>query len=46
MFPIYLSIYPIYLSIPSIYLTIELATDLSLYLDTNLQSPACIWIED
>ena len=30
----------------SIYLTIELATDLSLYLDTNLQSPACIWIED
>ena len=30
----------------SIYLTIELATDFSLYLDTNLQSPACIWIED
>ena len=45
---IYLSSYPpnhlcIYLSI---YLTIELATDFSLYLDTNLQSPACIWIED
>ena len=30
----------------SIYLSIELATDFSLYLDTNLQSPACIWIED
>ena len=28
------------------YLTIELATDFSLYLDTNLQSPACIWIEE
>ena len=45
---IYLSSYPpnhlcIYLSI---YLTIELATDFSLYLDTNLQSPACIWIEE
>ena len=34
---IYLSIY---------YLTIELATDFSLYLDTNLQSPACLWIEE
>ena len=30
----------------SIYLSIELATDFSLYPDTNLQSPACIWIED
>ena len=29
-----------------VYLSIELATDFSLYLDTNLQSPACIWIED
>ena len=42
---VYLSSYP-----PNhlcIYLTIELATDFfSLYLDTNLQSPACIWIED
>ena len=37
---IYLSIYL------SNYLTIELATDFSLYLDTNLQSPACIWIEE
>ena len=41
---IYLASYP-----PNhlcIYLSIELATDFSLYLDTNLQSPACIWIED
>ena len=30
----------------SIYLSIELDTDFSLYLDTNLQSRACIWIED
>ena len=29
-----------------IYLSIELATDFSLYLDTNLQSPACLWIEE
>ena len=49
---IYLASYPpnhlcIYLSnYLSICLTIELATDFSLYLDTNLQSPACIWIED
>ena len=49
---IYLASYPpnhlcIYLSISN-YLSIyiELATDFSLYLDTNLQSPACIWIED
>ena len=37
---VYLSIYL------SNYLTIELATDFSLYLDTNLQSPACLWIEE
>ena len=33
-------------SYPPNHLCIYLATDFSLYLDTNLQSPACIWIED